>query len=233
MTDDFADVLQQKNLVNLRRMSILLFPLFATGVTLIVLLMGIKMNFESKIIASFVYGMVLLAYYRRIHQGHKTTIFAEYVNRNNDRKSYFTTPLTDKGNLPIRDGGFIYAIPMQEEFSKPFPLQFHLVTYGRDIDLNTVYKCSIGIGEKTYCKSIYGGDDLIHFKREVIRDFESNGYHITAIKNRYGDCLWALSDTSTKPLRVAKIYYSFLNLVVPALFGITTIIPVLAIWLQA
>lgn len=190
----YVDAQIEKRRLSIYRLRFFIIPLIVCSACLFVNLYSIHIPSAVRLVGAVLYVLSCMSYYYTYFDHRGQHLFGEIEKQiYNDIAFYKTPNLPD--NPPICNG-YIYAKKIGLDYSKPYELKFEL--QGRRVLTMDGYmtECfaSIKLAGKDYNYHCYDGVNLDRFKLNALRDFESGGYEVKAIKNEFGQYLWIKGD---------------------------------------
>ena len=153
-------------------------------------------------------------------QDFNRSLFYDINHRyNQNKKLFYSEDLPS--DPPLYDKGYIWAKKIQDEGYSKIKYSDYAEPYIIDIKFKED-KCIIFIDEHEYANGYF----YQYAASEALKEFESKGYRIEAIQNKYGDYLWIRGKKNLSKIDLGIIYLSqiwfylfwILSLIMPLLW---------------
>ena len=210
--------------LNVCRLTFVLVPLVVCAACLFTSIYSINIPDALRVIGAFLYFM-WCAGTKHAFESNGSRLTGDIDRMIRNEIAFFKSPELPK-NPPLCNG-FIYAKKIGAEYSEPFELKFSLSGTRVFGAYQTEYSSKISLAGKDYNYHCYDGENLDRFKLNALRDFESGGYEVNAIKNEFGQYLWVKGDYFKhgkfyKNLLIAKLnlikVLIFVSMLIPLIF---------------
>lgn len=189
--------------LGMRRIQFLSVPLIANSICVVLFTLNVKLSPYLVFIIGFFYVMALIGTYHEKLDRRSTSLLREFSIKLKHRNDFFTTP--DLPSNPPLYEGYLYARKPFEEFSRPYPMNAYIVNGGKDIDFNTMYFFYVEIANYIWDGKGYGDIDWNQFKLQCLKEFESLGYEIEGLKDKWDQLLWC-RDRPSKRSKTGKYF---------------------------
>lgn len=174
--------------LGMRRLQFLSIPLIANSFCVVMSIFNVSLSSPTAYFIGFAYAFILASVYHGRLEGKEISLFRDFNRLLSHRNNFFTTP--DLPANPPLSKGYLYARKPEEEFSRPYPMEAYIIESRKDINFNTEYAFHVELANYVWDGSGYGNKEWNEFKLKCLKDFESLGYVVEALKDEMGEYLW-------------------------------------------